>query len=138
MLNPVQMGQMPISDRDAMMMQPIRLAYLGDAVHSLLVRTILIYGGEKAQSMHRKSVQCVKASAQARALEKIQGMLSETEADVVRRGRNAHSHHGVPKNADPADYAQATALEALLGFLYLTGKIERIYQLYAAMEDDKA
>lgn len=138
MLDRMRLEQEPISERDAMMMQPVRLAYLGDAVHSLLVRTNLLFSGEKAQSMHRKTVQCVNAGAQAKALERIQGMLTEIETDVVRRGRNAHSHHSAPKNADPADYAQATALEALLGFLYLTGKTERLYQLYMAMADDKA
>lgn len=122
-----------MTEREALMLSPLRLAYVGDAVHSLFVRTQLVYAGGKAGAMHRDTVGHVNAAAQAQALEKIKEQLSETEADVVRRGRNAHAHHTVPKRANPADYKHATGLEALFGFLFLTGRMERLCELYSAM-----
>ncbi len=129
------LGHAPLSEREAMMLHPVRLAYVGDAVHSLLVRTALVYGGDKAHGMHRDAIKSVNAAAQARALARVQALLTEPEADVVRRGRNAHARHAAPRHADPADYAQATALEALFGFLYLTGRMERLCELYAVMNE---
>lgn len=126
----------PMTEREALMLSPLRLAYIGDAVHDLFVRTALVFQGGKAGAMHRDAIQNVNARAQAQALARIAGQLTETEADVVRRGRNAHAHHGVPKRADPADYKHATGLEALLGFLYLTGRMERLRALYAAMQEE--
>ncbi len=122
-----------MAEAEALLLSPIRLAYLGDAVYDLYVRTSLVLAGGKAQAMHREAISLVNAGAQARALSRVAAMLSETESDVVRRGRNAHAHHGVPKRADPADYAQATGLEALLGFLYLTGRTDRLQTIFTAM-----
>lgn len=132
----VFLGRSPLDVREALMISPIRLAYIGDAVYDLLVRTGLVFGGGKAGAMHREAIARVNAAAQAKALARIAGMLDETEADVVRRGRNAHAHHGVPKRADAADYKQATGLEALLGYLYLTGQTARLSQLYHAMQEE--
>jgi len=123
-----------LSEKDALMMSPLRLAYVGDAVHDLLVRTGLVLGGESVHSMHGGAVREVNAQAQAQALARIEAMLTEKEADVVRRGRNAHAHHGTPKRVRPGDYAKATGLEALLGFLYLTGRMDRLKMLYRAMQ----
>lgn len=117
------------------MLNPLRLAYAGDAVHDLLVRTSLVLQGGKAGAMHKDAIRSVNAAAQAQALARIASMLTETEADIVRRGRNAHANHGIPKRARPADYKQATGLEALLGFLYLTGQQERLLAVYQAMQD---
>lgn len=130
------LGHAPLTERQALMLSPLRLAYVGDAVHDLFVRTELMFLGGKAGAMHRDAVKNVNAAAQAQALSRIAEGLSETEADVVRRGRNAHAHHGVPRRANPADYKQATGLEALLGFLYLTGRVERLHELYAAMREE--
>lgn len=127
------MGHDTLTEREALMLSPIRLAYIGDAVHDLLVRTQLVFAGGKAGAMHRDATRHVNAAAQAQALAKIAGELSETEADVVRRGRNAHANHNVPRRANPAEYKQATGLEALFGFLYLTGRMERLCALYEAM-----
>lgn len=130
------MGQ-PLTERDALMISPLRLAYIGDAVHDLHVRARLILGGETVRAMHRGAVGFVSAGAQARALSRISEQLTDIEADVVRRGRNAHAHHGVPKHADAKDYALATALEALFGFLYLTGRMERLQALFAQIEREE-
>jgi len=125
----------PLSEREAVMLSPIRLAYVGDAVYDLLVRTALVFAGGKAGAMHKDAVQRVNAAAQARALGLVQGMLTEAEADIVRRGRNAHAHHAAPRRVGAAEYAQATGLEALLGFLYLTGRTDRLMELYSIMRN---
>ncbi|MCL1795518.1 MAG: ribonuclease III [Clostridia bacterium] len=124
------------SEKEAMMMNPLRLAHVGDAVHDLLVRTGLALRGGNVHSMHGGAVREVNAQAQAQALARIEPMLSECEADIVRRGRNANAHHGVPKRVRPVDYAMATGLEALLGFLYLTGQTGRLKILYGAMQQE--
>lgn len=132
------LGRAPLSEREALMLGPIRLAYAGDVVHELLVRTELVLAGGNARAMHRDAVKSVNAEAQAQALGRVKDLLDETETDVVRRGRNAHPNHAAPRRADPADYKQATGLEALLGFLYLTGRMERLSSLYAAMHAEQA
>ena len=109
---------------------PLVLAYIGDAVWELLVRSRLIYQGRSARHVHKDAVKCVNAGAQAEAFRRIEPMLAEHEADIARRGRNAHAHHAAPKNQDAADYRAATALEALIGYLYLTGQEERLLTLY--------
>lgn len=136
MIDTFLMGHAPLTEREALMLSPLRLAYVGDAVHDLFVRTTLIFGGGKAGAMHRDAIKNVNAAAQAHALSLIAGMLTETEADVVRRGRNAHANHNAPRRATLADYKQSTGLEALLGFLYLTGREDRLRQLYAAMNEE--
>ena len=133
MLNHFLQGHAPMTEREAQMISPLRLAYIGDAVYDLYVRTELVFQGGKAHAMHRDAIKSVNAAAQAHALSWVQPLLTETEADVVRRGRNAHPRHAVPKRADPADYSYATGLEALLGFLYLTGRTERLLELYTVI-----
>ena len=76
--------------------------------------------------------ECSSAAAQARMLHAIEPMLTQEEADIARRGRNAQAKHAAPKHADPADYARATGLEALWGYLYITGQSERLDALMAA------
>ena len=108
------------------MLNPLVLAYVGDAVHDLHIRTRLAASGGRVQALHRSATRSVCCAAQAQALQRIEGLLSEAERDVVRRGRNSHGHHSAPKNANPADYALATGLEALLGYLYLTDQRARL------------
>ena len=131
------LGGEPISEKEALLISPIRLAYVGDAVYDLLVRTKLVFSGHKARAMHQSAIKVVNASAQAQALARVMDSLTETEGDVVRRGRNAHAHHHAPKRVNPAEYAKATGLEALLGFLYLTGRNERLGELCMAMEQEE-
>ena len=82
---------------------------------------------EKAQSrLYLATMQPFGAAAQARMLEAIEPELTEQEADITRRGRNAQAKHAAPKHADPADYAHATGLEALWGYLYVTKQTDRL------------
>lgn len=118
----------------------IGLAHLGDAVYELLVRTWLCaHGKATGRELHRATVELVRAHAQAERLERILPLLTEEETAVYKRGRNAHVHT-VPHSASRADYLKATALECLLGWLYLRGERERINRLFARMmeEDDDA
>ena len=109
----------------------VTLAYVGDAVFSLYVRTAAVEKAElRAADLNRVVNGCVKASAQSAMLEKITPFLTEREQDVVRRGRNCHTP-AKAKNARLMDYKRATALEALLGWLYLSGQTARLEELEA-------
>ena len=108
------------------MLNALQLAYIGDAVWEVLIRDIMIRRRLNLHHMHSECVKRVNAHAQAGYLNCIQNILDEQEAEIVRRGRNAHAHHPAPRNQDPGDYAAATGFEALIGFLYLTGRKERI------------
>ena len=115
----------------------IGLAHLGDAVYELLVRAWLCaHGRATGKGLHRAAVELVKAPAQAVRAEKILPILTEEELAVYKRGRNAHVHT-IPHNASRSDYRKATALECLLGWLYLQGKRERINELFAAMMEEE-
>ena len=126
----------PMEVSRARMLNPLQLAYIGDGVWELLVRSRLIYMGRSARHVHKDAVACVNAHAQSEAFRRIEEMLTEEEADVARRGRNAHAHHAAPKNQDAADYRAATALEALIGYLYLTGQEERLLTLFKCSQED--
>ena len=90
--------------------------------------------------MHRAANEAVSAVSQAKELQRILPLLSETESAIVRRGRNAHPHHSAPKSASVGEYAGATGLEALLGYLYLTGQMDRLLSLipYLHGEDESS
>ena len=105
------------------------LAYLGDAVYELYVRKYLISCGyTKVDSLHKKAVEFVNAATQARVLRAISDNLSDEEAAVVRRGRNAKSG-SVPKNMSVSDYRHGTALETLIGYLAFCGREDRIDEI---------
>lgn len=114
---------------DTRELNPLQMAYVGDTVHDLYVRSMLLSRGMTVGKMHKQAVRMVSAGAQARMLEAIESELADDEADVARRGRNSQAKHAAPKHADPADYAHATGLEALWGYLYLSGKTERLDEL---------
>lgn len=117
-------------------MQPgsLELAYLGDAIYDLYVRRALVKKGGRVQKMHRAAIAHVCAHAQAAALDRVEGDLTEAEADVVRRARNAHQTP--TKNASAAEYHRATAFEALIGYLYLNDEQARMDALLrTALED---
>lgn len=122
----------------ARMLNPLQLAYIGDAVWELLIRSRVIYKGRSARHVHKDAVACVNAHAQAEALRRIESALTDAEADIARRGRNAHAHHPAPKNQDAADYRAATALEALVGYLYLTGQEDRLLTLLRRSQEEDA
>ena len=114
----------------------IGLAHIGDAVFEILARTWLCaHGRATGRGLHRAAVQLVCAESQARRAERILPMLTEEEAAVFRRGRNAHVHT-VPGHASRAQYGEATALEALFGWLYLSGQRERVNQLFCVMMEE--
>ena len=118
-----------MSPEQARMLSPLQFTYVGDAVHSLIVREYLLGKNLQVKKMHRMSVQAVCAVHQNQILEKIIPLLSEEETAIAKRGRNAHAHHGGPKGATVSEYAGATGLEALIGYLFLTGNTERLNQL---------
>ncbi|MBR3105675.1 MAG: Mini-ribonuclease 3 [Clostridia bacterium] len=118
-----------LSPEQARMLSPLQLAYVGDSVHALIVRTGLLQKNLLVKDMHRASNEAVSAVSQAKELTRLLPLLTDEEADIVRRGRNAHPRHSAPKSASTADYAGATGLEALLGYLYLTGQNGRIQEL---------
>ena len=115
--------------QDVRMLSPLVWAYIGDSVYEIFIRNNLINNSNaKPHKLHIETVKFVKAKAQVQTLNKIYDDLTEEEKDIVRRGRNVQNHH-VPKNVDVAEYAYATAFEALLGFLYLSKQDERLKEL---------
>ena len=114
----------------------IGLAHLGDAVYELLVRTWLCaHGKATGKCLHRATIELVCAPKQAEFSEKILPLLTEEEQAVFKRGRNANVH-AIPQHASRAQYQQATALEALLGWLYLNGQRERVNELFNIMMEE--
>lgn len=118
-------------------LSPIVLAYIGDAVFEVYIRQMLIAKVvRKPNELHRAAVRYVSAAAQAKLLRRWEPLLTEEEADIARRGRNAKSGQP-PKNADPGDYRHATGLECLVGYLYYRGERDRLETLISlAFADD--
>ena len=112
----------------------LELAYLGDALYDLYVREHLVAHGGRVRSLHRHAIALVCAHAQSEALGRVEDGLTEAEAAVVRRARN--SRQTPPRNADAAEYHRATALEALVGYLYVTGQRERMNAILSACLPD--
>ncbi len=118
-----------MDEHEASQMNALQLAYIGDSVWELIIRYDLIVRKLNVQHMHKECVRLVNAHSQAVILSSFLDLLNEQEREIVRRGRNAHARHPVPKNQNPDDYAMSTGFEALWGFLYLTGQNERIHML---------
>ena len=115
----------------------IGLAHMGDAVYELLVRTWLCaHGKATGRGLHQATIRLVCAESQAEKAKSILPLLTEEEAAVFKRGRNAQVHT-VPSHASRAQYQQATALEALLGWLHLSGRHDRVEQLFAVMMEEE-
>ena len=114
------------------------LAHMGDCVFEILCRGYLCAQGEKTVGqLHHDTIQMVKATSQAKFADKLLPLLTEEELAVFKRGRNAHMGT-VPKNARIADYRAATGLEALLGYLYLSGQDARLASLVRAALAEEA
>lgn len=114
---------------DVRELSSLSLAFIGDSVYEMFVRTKILSGGSRpAGELHKTAVGYVKAKAQSNAMHAIVDILSEEEIEIYKRGRNTNIHT-VPKNADMNDYRQATGLEALVGYLYITGKNERLIEI---------
>lgn len=122
-------GREPLSEFKARQLGALELAYVGDCVYECCVRgKLILEGGGRMKALHKAAVSQVRASYQAQALRRLEGMLSENEAGVCRRARNAQPG-SLPKHADPGEYHAATAFEALIGYLYLSGQDERLNEL---------
>ena len=123
-----------LDDDKARQIAPLALAFVGDTVFDLYVRThFVISGGGGAGALHRKSSAVVNARSQAVFAHSIETLLNEDEKNIYMRGRNAKSGT-IPKNMSVADYRYATAAEALVGYLYLTGRMERLKELLSHLE----
>lgn len=118
-----------LEDQDLRSYSPLTLAYIGDGVYELIIRTILVKKGNcPVNRLHKKASSLVKAGAQSEIMEVIEKELTEEELSVYRRGRNAHSPT-MAKHATMADYRRATGFEALMGYLYLKEDYTRMLTL---------
>ena len=121
-----------LEEKDLRTYSPLTLAYIGDGVYELVIRTVLVKKGNcPVNQLHRKASSLVKAASQSAMMEFIEPMLTEEEHSVYRRGRNAHSPT-MAKHATMADYRRATGFEALMGYLYLKEDFGRIVELVRA------
>ena len=108
---------------------PLALAYLGDGIFDLVIRSIVVgKGNTKASQLHYRTSHIVKAKTQAEMMKVLEEILTPEEADIYRRGRNAKSPT-MAKNATMSDYRNATGFEALMGYLYLKDEFPRIVEL---------
>lgn len=125
-----------MTERDVNMYSPLTLAFLGDSVYDTLVREKLLRSANMpASKLHSAKIKLVCAEFQSKVYDKISEVLTEKEMSVLKRGRNATGNN-IPKHAEAAEYRRATAVECLLGFLYLLGDMERIGELFdVAMQD---
>ncbi len=115
--------------QDVRSYSPLTLAYMGDAIYELVIRTVVVARANRsANDLHKKTVKYVKAEAQAQMIVALLPELDEEEEAVYRRGRNAKSYT-TAKNASTADYRKATGFEALMGYLYLLNRRERMLYL---------
>lgn len=114
-------------------MSGLSLAFIGDAVYEVLVRTLVLSRGDaRVQALHSRAIDFVNASFQARAADMLAPMLTENEMSVYKRGRNAPSAH-TPKNKTEAEYHKATGFEALVGYLWLKKDFKRLSSLFSAV-----
>lgn len=118
-----------MKDTEAKSYSPLVLAYIGDGIYDLIIRTVVVNrGNTQANKLHRKTSSLVKAAAQAAMIDELLELLTEEEKAVFKRGRNAKSAT-MAKNATMADYRKATGFEALMGYLYLSNQMERMVYL---------
>ena len=126
MINSYIKEQFGIADVDIRTYSPLTLAYIGDGIFDIVIRSVVVAkGNSRANDLHKRTSKIVKAHTQALMLEALEGELTEEEADIYRRGRNAKSGT-MAKNASMSDYRKATGFEALMGYLYLKDDFERI------------
>ncbi|WP_368489111.1 Mini-ribonuclease 3 [Clostridium sp. BJN0013] len=116
---------------DIRQLNPLTLAFVGDAVYDVLVRTYLVnkFQNMSVHNLHVRAIKFVKAHSQSEIIKRLEKQLSEEELYFFKRGRNAKSGT-VPKNADIQEYRFATGFETLVGFLYLTGEFDRLNYLF--------
>lgn len=118
-----------MEESDAYVLNPVSLAFVGDAVYSLYIRAhFCIKTHAKSGALHKSSTVFVKAKSQSLSYDNILPILTERESDILRRGRNAKTNT-VSKNASLGDYKKSTAFEAVVGYLYLSGQKERLNEI---------
>lgn len=116
-------------DVDIRTYSPLTLAYIGDAIYDLLIRTLLVENGNtQVNKLHKRASSLVKAEKQSQMIEILELHFTKEEEQIYKRGRNAKSFTSA-KNASIADYRRATGFEAVMGYLYLTGKYHRMIDL---------
>lgn len=121
--------QFDIPKKDLKTYSPLTLAYIGDGIYDLVIRSVVVERGNMgAGKLHQTTSQLVKAHAQSEMMHVIESQLTEEEKDVFRRGRNAKSPT-MAKNASMTDYRRATGFEALMGYLYLKDEFPRLVEL---------
>ena len=127
-------------EKDVDQLSPLVLAFIGDAVYEVFVRSLIVSrGNAPVHKLHKESIAFVKAKAQCGIVRRIMDSLEPEEQDVVRRGRNAKSGT-IPKNADVTEYKYATGFEAMIGYLYLKKRFKRlgeIFEMCAAKPDER-
>ena len=109
---------------------PLTLAYIGDGIYEIIIRTLIVTkdGNEQVNKLHKRSANLVKAETQCKIIKSIMEDLTEEEKRIFKRGRNAKSFTSA-KNASIGDYRMATGFEALVGYLYIEGNMERLFEL---------
>ncbi len=118
-----------IEAKDIRTYSPLTLAYIGDSIYDLVIRSILVNkGNTPVNKLHQRASQVVKAQTQAAMILALMDELTDEEKDWYRRGRNSKPHTKA-KNASTMDYLEATGFEAVMGYLYLTGDMDRICEL---------
>lgn len=119
----------PGKEQDVRTYSPLTLAYIGDAVYDVIIRTVVVSRANRpANALHHITVKYVSANAQSRIVQALMEELTEEEQGIYRRGKNSKPHT-TAKNASVADYLKATGFEAVIGYLYLTGQMERALEL---------
>lgn len=117
------------SESEINQLSPLVWAYVGDCVYELYIRTYLVDTTKlNPHKLHVEAIKYVKAGAQAELLKEISDKLSDEEKDIVRRARNTNNHH-LPKNSNVQEYMYSTAFEALIGYLYLIKRYERVKEI---------
>ncbi len=122
-------GEFDLKKIDLRTISPLTLAYIGDSIYDLVIRTLIVkQGNAPVNKLHKKASNLVKANSQMLMYEAIKDELSDSEQTIFKRGRNAKSYTSA-KNASKSDYRVATGIEALLGYLYLDNKMDRVFDL---------
>lgn len=128
-LNDYLNNQFDITSKDIRTYSPLTLAYIGDSIFDVIIRSILVNEGNVAvNKLHQKASSIVKATTQAKIAAELMDFFSEDEKDYYRRGRNSKPHTKA-KNASTMEYLDATGFEAVIGFLYLTNQMDRVCEI---------
>ncbi|MDR7871426.1 MAG: ribonuclease III domain-containing protein [Tissierellaceae bacterium] len=132
--NIFRMANQILNKEDIAMLSPLQLAYIGDAVYELMVRTYIMDKDLNVNQLHKKATKYVKANAQSEIVHYLEETLTEDEKQIVKRGRNAKTNTS-PKNSSMIDYKYATGFESLFGYLYLTEQYGRIHTLFDKIKE---